>query len=76
MELQNLRGRQNSITDALQLTLPEHAVISVVGAGGKTSLVFAWARELAAAGKSDHNDHDPHVPSGGNGGRRHKGDRG
>ena len=52
MELQNLRGRQNSITDALQLTLPEHAVISVVGAGGKTSLVFAWARELAAAGKS------------------------
>jgi len=52
MELQNLRGRQNSITEALQLTLPEHAVISVVGAGGKTSLISAWARELAAAGKS------------------------
>ena len=32
--------------------MPEHAVISVVGAGGKTSLIFAWARELAAAGKS------------------------
>ena len=52
MELQNLKGRQNSITEALQLTLPEHAVISVVGAGGKTSLISAWARELAAAGKS------------------------
>lgn len=52
MELQNLRGRQNSITEALQLTLPEHAVISVVGAGGKTSLISAWARELAAAGKN------------------------
>ena len=32
--------------------MPEHAVISVTGAGGKTSLIFAWARELAAAGKS------------------------
>ena len=52
MELQNLRGRQNSITEALQLTLPEHAVISVVGAGGKTSLISAWARELAAGGKN------------------------
>ena len=52
MELQNLRGRQNSITEALQLTLPEHAVISVVGAGGKTSLISAWARELAASGKN------------------------
>jgi len=47
----NFRGEQNSITDALQLTLPGHAVISVVGAGGKTSLIFAWARELAASGK-------------------------
>ena len=52
MELQNIKGRQNIITEALQLTLPGHAVISVVGAGGKTSLIFAWARELAAAGKS------------------------
>ena len=52
MELWNFRGKQESITDALQLSLPEHAVISVVGAGGKTSLIFAWARELAAAGKS------------------------
>ena len=37
--------------NALQIRLPEHAVISIVGAGGKTSLIFAWARELAAAGK-------------------------
>ena len=52
MKLWNFRGEQKTITDALQLMLPEHAVISVVGAGGKTSLIFAWARELAAAGKS------------------------
>ena len=51
MELWNFRGKQNSITEALQLVLPEHAVISIVGAGGKTSLLFAWARELADAGK-------------------------
>jgi molybdenum cofactor cytidylyltransferase len=52
MELWNFRGKQNTITEALQLKLPEHAVISVVGAGGKTSLIFAWARELASAGKN------------------------
>lgn len=52
MKLWNYRGEKKSITDALQLELPEHAVISVTGAGGKTSLIFAWARELAAAGKS------------------------
>lgn len=52
MELWNFRGKQNNITEALQIRLPEHAVISVVGAGGKTSLIFAWARELAAAGKN------------------------
>ena len=52
MKLWNFRGEQSNITDALQLRLPEHAVISVVGAGGKTSLIFAWARELAAAGKN------------------------
>ena len=52
MELWNFRGKQNNITEALQIRLPKHAVISVVGAGGKTSLIFAWARELAAAGKS------------------------
>lgn len=52
MKLWNYKGEQNSITEALQLKLPEHAVISVTGAGGKTSLIFAWARELAAAGKS------------------------
>ena len=52
MELWNFRGKHNTITDALQVRLPEHAVISVTGAGGKTSLIFAWARELAAAGKS------------------------
>ena len=51
MQLWNLRGKQDTITGALQITLPEHAVISVTGAGGKTSLIFAWARELASAGK-------------------------
>ena len=52
MELWNFRGKQNTITEALQISLPEHAVISVVGAGGKTSRIFSWARELAASGKS------------------------
>ena len=52
MELWNFRGKQSNITEALQIRLPEHAVISVIGAGGKTSLIFAWARELAAAGKN------------------------
>ena len=51
MQLFNFKGKQNSITDALQVSLPEHAVISFVGAGGKTSLIFAWAEELAAQGK-------------------------
>ena len=52
MKLWNYRGEQKSITEALQIKLPEHAVISVTGAGGKTSLIFAWARELAADGKN------------------------
>lgn len=51
MELWNFRGKQNSITGALQLDIPDHAVICLTGAGGKTSLLFAWARELAASGK-------------------------
>ncbi|MCQ2567048.1 MAG: putative selenium-dependent hydroxylase accessory protein YqeC [Mogibacterium sp.] len=42
---------QDNITDALRLELPDHAVVSVVGAGGKTSLIFAWARQLADSGK-------------------------
>ncbi len=33
------------------LSLPEKAVISLVGGGGKTSLMYALARELAAIGK-------------------------
>ena len=52
MDIWNFKGKQETITDALQVRLPEHAVISVTGAGGKTSLIFAWARELAAAGKN------------------------
>lgn len=52
MELWNFKGKQNSVTEALQLKLPDHAVISIIGAGGKTSLIFAWARELAASGKN------------------------
>ena len=51
MKLWNFRGEQNNIADALQLSMPDSAVISVTGAGGKTSLICAWARELAAAGR-------------------------
>ena len=51
MELTNFKGKQNSITEALQLKIPEHAVISITGAGGKTTLLFTWARELAESGK-------------------------
>ena len=52
MELWNFKGKQNTITEALQLYIPERAVISITGSGGKTSLMFAWARELSAAGRS------------------------
>lgn len=51
MGLWNFRGKQNTVTEALQLALPEHAIISVAGAGGKTSLIFAWAKELASEGR-------------------------
>ena len=51
MDLCNFKGKQNTITEALQLGIPEHAVISVTGAGGKTSLMFGLAKELAAEGK-------------------------
>ena len=52
MELWNFRGKQNTLTEALQLKISEHMVISVTGAGGKTSLIFALARELSNQGKS------------------------
>ncbi len=51
MKIWNKSGKQDSISEALCLSLPKHAVISVTGAGGKTSLIFSWAGELAAAGK-------------------------
>ena len=51
MKLWNLKGEQNSFAEALQLQIPEHAVISIAGAGGKTSLLLAWASELAASGR-------------------------
>lgn len=51
MRLWNFRGEQNTITGALRLTLPDHAVICVTGAGGKTTLITSWARELASSGK-------------------------
>ena len=50
MKLWTFKGEQDSITAALQVTLPDHAVISITGAGGKTSLLFALARELSDAG--------------------------
>lgn len=51
MKLWNYNGEQNTISGALSLRLPEHAVVSVIGAGGKTTLILAWARELAGSGK-------------------------
>ena len=51
MELSNFKGKQNTITEALQLGIPEHAGISLTGAGGKTSLIFGWAKELASEGR-------------------------
>ncbi len=51
MDLSNIKGKQNTITEALQLSITEHAVISVTGAGGKTSLIFRWAKELASEGR-------------------------
>ena len=51
MELSNIKGKQNTLAEALQLSIPDHAVISVTGAGGKTSLIFRLANELAEAGK-------------------------
>lgn len=51
MELWNFRGKQNTLTEALQLKMTEHMVISVIGAGGKTSLIFALAHELSKQGK-------------------------
>lgn len=51
MDLCNFKGKQNTLTEALQLGIPEHAVISVTGSGGKTSLMFGLAKELAAEGK-------------------------
>ena len=69
MQLWNHDGKQNSITEALRLDLPERAVISVTGSGGKTSLLAAWGRELAASGKrtvittTTHMLHPGHVRS-------------
>lgn len=51
MKLWNYKGEQNSITEALQLSIPGHALIALTGAGGKTSLMTAWARELSDSGK-------------------------
>ena len=51
MRLFNFKGEQKTITEALRINLPEHAVISLTGAGGKTSMMLALGRELAAAGK-------------------------
>ena len=67
MELWNFRRKQNSITAALQLSIPDHAVISITGSGGKTSLIIAWAHELARSGKrtvittTTHMAHPDHV---------------
>ena len=51
MRLFNFKGEQKTITEALRINLPEHAVISLTGAGGKTSMMLALGRELEAAGK-------------------------
>jgi probable selenium-dependent hydroxylase accessory protein YqeC len=46
------RGRRNKMAIASALTLARGMTLSVVGAGGKTSLIFALARELAARNHS------------------------
>ena len=51
MRFWNFRGEQNTIAEALQLKVPDHAVISFTGAGGKTSLMCALAGELSASGR-------------------------
>lgn len=51
MHLWNYKGEKETITEALRVSIPEHAVICLTGSGGKTTLLFAWARELAASGK-------------------------
>ncbi len=51
MKIWNQTGEKQSISEGLFLTIPDHAVISLTGAGGKTSLLFAWARELADQGR-------------------------
>lgn len=51
MHLWNYKGEKATITEALRVSIPEHAVISLTGSGGKTTLLFAWARELAASGR-------------------------
>lgn len=51
MRLFNFKGEQKLITEALRISLPDHAVISLTGAGGKTSMMLALGRELAASGR-------------------------
>lgn len=41
---------KTTLTEALSVTITPGSVITAVGSGGKTSLLFAWGRELAAAG--------------------------
>lgn len=50
MICRNLSGEQKSLSGALQIEIGSGDVITAVGAGGKTSLLFAWAKELTAAG--------------------------
>lgn len=52
MRFWNIKGEKETITEALQLEIPDHTVISLTGAGGKTSLMCAWARELASSGRN------------------------
>ena len=43
--------KQDSIIDAFDLEIQKHKIISVVGGGGKTSLIFALAYEFSKSGK-------------------------
>ena len=52
MHLWNYKGEKETITEALRVSIPEHAVICLTGSGGKTTLLFAWACEIASSGKS------------------------
>lgn len=48
--LQEERRKQRTLLDSLQICMEKHRLIAVVGAGGKTSLLYSLAKEIQEAG--------------------------